>query len=155
MRMTDVYRPGEKIVLGSHAFSSEEIIRFASRYDPQPFHIDPEAAAHSLFGGLCASGWHTCAVWMRNFVDHWTAEAERLRGEGLQPPKLGPSPGFSKLQWLRPVFAGDTVRYTVTLSDTRSLASRPGWLLNNLICEGENQDGIPVLRFESKVLEFE
>jgi acyl dehydratase len=153
--MADVCEPGRKIAIGSHTFGSEEIIRFAKRYDPQPFHIDPEAAGRSLFGGLCASGWHTCAVWMRHFVDHWAEEAARLSREGREPPKLGPSPGFRKLQWLRPVFAGETISYFVTLSGSRHLASRPGWILNSLLCEGVNQDGIPVLRFESSVLEFE
>jgi acyl dehydratase len=117
--------------------------------------MDAEAAQHTLFGGLCASGWHTCAMWMRSFVDYWQSETARLVAEGKTPPKLGPSPGFRKLQWLRPVFAGDTVNYSVALLASRPLASRPGRLVNTILCEGTNQHGVPVLRFESSVLEFE
>ncbi|PZM13803.1 MaoC family dehydratase [Rhizobium tubonense] len=155
MRMTDLYEFGAKTEIGSYTFDEENIIRFASRFDPQPFHIDPEAAKRSLFGGHCASGWHTCAVWMKTFVAYWLQETARLERQGLKPPTLGPSPGFQKLQWLKPVFAGDTVTYSVTLTASRALASRPGWILNNILCEGENQHGVPVLRFESTVLEFE
>jgi acyl dehydratase len=155
MRMTDLYAFGSRTEIGSYTFDEENIVRFARRFDPQPFHIDPEAAKHSLFGGLCASGWHTCAVWMRSFVDYWSKETARLKSQGLEPPTLGPSPGFQKLQWLKPVYAGDTVTYAVTLLASRALASRPGWILNIILCEGENQHGVPVLRFESTVLEFE
>jgi len=155
MRMTDLYAFGARTEIGSYTFDEENIVRFASRFDPQPFHVDPEAAKRSLFGGLCASGWHTCAVWMRSFVDYWSKETARLKSQGLEPPTLGPSPGFQKLQWLKPVYAGDTVTYAVTLLASRALASRPGWILNSILCEGENQHGVPVLRFESTVLEFE
>ena len=155
MRMAELYTAGRKTDIGSYAFDAETIIRFAARFDPQPFHVDVEAARQSLFGGLCASGWHNCAAWMKTFVAHCGQEAARLTQEGLVPPTLGPSPGFQKLQWLKPVFAGDTVRYSVTLLSSRNLASRQGWILNSLLCEGENQDGVAVLRFESTVLEFE
>jgi acyl dehydratase len=155
MRMTDLYAFGARTEIGTYTFDEENIVRFARRFDPQPFHIDPEAARRSLFGGLCASGWHTCAVWMRSFVDYWSTETARLKSKGLEPPTLGPSPGFQKLQWLKPVYAGDTVTYSVTLLASRALASRPGWILNSILCEGENQHGVLVLRFESTVLEFE
>jgi acyl dehydratase len=153
--MADLYPTGARIALGSHRFTTEAIVRFASRFDPQPFHMDAEAARHSLFGGLCASGWHTCAAWMRTFVDHSNRESVRLQRDGQVVPKLGPSPGFKKLQWLRPVFAGDTIDYFVTLTASRPLASRSGWTLHSLFCEGENHDGVIVMRFESTVLEFE
>ena len=77
-----------------------------------------------------------------------------LAREGIAPPKLGPSPGFTKLSWLKPVFAGDTVTYSVTLLASRALASRPGRQINTILCTGENQNGEPVVRFESTVLEF-
>ncbi len=92
---------------------------------------------------------------MRTFLDYWEQETARLGGEGIAAPKLGPSPGFQKLQWLRPVFVDETVSYSVTLLASRPLASRPGWLLNTMLNEGVNQDGAPVIRFESSVLEFE
>lgn len=155
MRLGDLYPAGERIELGSRLFTAEDIVRFASSYDPQLFHVDAEAAKHTLFGGLCASGWHTCAVWMRCFVDHHTREVGRLTRDGIAAPKVGPSPGFRNLQWLRPVFAGDTIRYYATLTGSRALATRPGWRLVSMVNEGINQNGDPVMRFDGSVLEFE
>ena len=155
MKMSELYPVNRKTDIGTYRFDADSIIRFARRFDPQPFHVDAQAAKQSLFGGLCASGWHNCAAWMKTFVSYWTAETARLQSQGLTPPKLGPSPGFQNLKWLKPVFAGDTICYSVTLLSSRNLASRQGWILNSILCEGENQDGIPVLRFESTVLEFE
>jgi len=155
MRLEELYPAGERIALGSYLFAAEDIIRFASAYDPQPFHTDAEAAKHTLFGGLCASGWHTCAAWMRCFVDHHAGETARLTREGIAAPKVGPSPGFRNLQWLRPVFAGDTVRYFATLTGSRPLVTRPGWRLVSMVNEGVNQDDQPVMRFDGSVLEFE
>ncbi|NTG46496.1 MaoC family dehydratase [Agrobacterium rhizogenes] len=155
MKMMELYPTGERAEIGSHTFTAENIVHFASRFDPQIFHMDAEAAKETLFGGLCASGWHTCAAWMRTFIDYWKGETARLIAEGGKPPKLGPSAGFQKLQWLRPVFAGDTVTYGVTLLSSRPLASRPSWMLNTILCDGTNQHGVPVIRFESTVLEFE
>jgi acyl dehydratase len=86
MRMTDLYAFGARTEIGTYTFDEENIVRFARRFDPQPFHIDPEAARRSLFGGLCASGWHTCAVWMRSFVDYWSTETARLKSKGLPRP---------------------------------------------------------------------
>ena len=154
MKMTELYKIGETIEIGTRLFSAEDIIRFATKFDPQPFHMDADAARDTLFGGLCASGWHTCAGWMRTFVDYWAAETARLQAKSLTPPQLGPSPGFKNLAWLRPVYAGDSISYAVTLLSSRALESRPGWILNSILCEGRNQDGTPVVRFESTVLEF-
>lgn len=155
MKMSELYTIDERVEIGSHTFTPESIVRFASRFDPQIFHMDAEAAKGTLFGGLCASGWHSCSMWMRTFVDFWKGETIRLIAEGNTPPKLGPSPGFKTLQWLRPVFAGDTITYGVTLLASRPLASRPGWTLYTLACDGSNQHGMPALRFESTVLAFE
>lgn len=154
MRMADLYPAGQKIVLGSHRFTADDIIRYARQFDPQPFHVDADAARHSLFGGLCASGWHTCAAWMKTFLAFWAAECRRLEHEGKVPPRLGPSHGFRDLRWLKPVFAGDTITYSATLLDTREQASRPDRLLDTILCEGINQHGEPVIRFESSVMEF-
>ena len=155
MRMAEVYPVGQTVEIGSHTFTAEEIVRFARDFDPQRFHVDAEAAKDTLFGGLCASGWHTCAGWMKCFVTFWDGEYARLAAEGIDPPKLGPSPGFTRLRWLKPVFAGDTIRYTVTLVNARPLASRPGRILDTILCAGTNQHGEPVVRFESNVIEFE
>jgi len=155
MRMIELYPEGSRIVIGSKLFTAEDIIRFAEKFDPQPFHLDEEAAKDYVFGALCASGWHTCAQWMRVFLDFLAAEETRLKAEGIEPPKLGPSPGFRDLSWLKPVFAGDTVTYSVTMLESRPLASRPGWLINTNRTEGVNQNDEPVLRFTASVLEFE
>ncbi|WP_081744192.1 MaoC family dehydratase [Ensifer aridi] len=154
MTLAELYEAGRKVVIGSLTFAAEDIIRFARDFDPQPFHLDEEGAKQSLFGGLCASGWHTSAGWMQCFVRFWADEARRLAAEGLHAPKLGPSPGFRELKWLKPVYAGDTITYAVTLLEARIVASRPGWRINTILCEGENQHGEAVLRFESKVIEL-
>lgn len=155
MKLADLSPPGQTVVTGSLLFTAEDIIAFAEKYDPQPFHTDPEAAKNFVFGGLCASGWHTCAGWMKMFVSYWAKEHARLVAEGIEPPKLGPSPGFKKLQWLKPVYAGDTITYSVTLIESRPLMSRPGTLINLTANQGVNQKGETVLRFESTVLEFD
>jgi acyl dehydratase len=154
MRMAELYPFNEAVEIGSLTFTAEDIIRFARSFDPQPFHLDAELAKHALFGGLCASGWHSAAGWMKCFVPFWMRECKRLAKEGIVPPNLGPSPGFTKLAWLKPVFADDTITYSVTLLASRELASRPGRLVNTILCAGKNQNGEPVIRFESTVLEF-
>ncbi|MCQ4631054.1 MaoC family dehydratase [Shinella sp. CPCC 100929] len=154
MRMVELYALGQTVEIGSLTFTAEDIIRFAKNFDPQPFHLDEELAKEALFGGLCASGWHSSAGWMKCFVPFWLGECKRLVREGITPPNLGPSPGFTKLSWLKPVFAGDTITYSVTLLASRELTSRAGRLVNTILCAGKNQNGEPVIRFESTVLEF-
>ena len=154
MRMAELYASGASIEIGSLTFTADDIIRFARDFDPQPFHLDAELAKQALFGGLCASGWHSSAGWMKCFVPFWAGECRRLAAEGIAPPRLGPSPGFTNMRWLKPVFAGDTVTYSATLTASRELASRPDRLINTILCAGRNQDGEPVIRFESAVLEF-
>lgn len=155
MKLKDLSPPGHVVTIGSLLFSAEYIIAFARQFDPQPFHTDAEAAKNYVFGGLCASGWHTCAGWMKTYMAYWDGERARLMAEGLEPPKLGPSPGFKKLQWLKPVYAGDTVTYSVALIESRPLMSRPGTSINITANEGVNQKGEPVMRFEGSVLEFD
>jgi acyl dehydratase len=154
MRLAELNPIGTRIETGTLEFSADDIIRFAKKFDPQPFHMDAEAAKSYVFGGLCASGWHTCAGWMKMFLAHWKEEHVRLTREGIDPPKLGPSPGFKNLKWIRPVYAGDRITYFVTLTDARELASRPGTWLNSTFNEGVNQNGEKVLQFESSVMEF-
>jgi acyl dehydratase len=155
MKLMDLSPPGQKIVIGSLLFTAEDIIAFAKKFDPQPFHTDAEAAKNYVFGGLCASGWHTCAGWMKTYIAYRDQERARLLAEGIEPPKFGPSPGFKKLQWLKPVYAGDTITYSTSLIDSRPLMSRPGTFLSTSANEGVNQKGETVLRFQGSVLEFE
>jgi acyl dehydratase len=147
----DDLRPGMVQDFGTHTFSAEEIVRFARAFDPQPFHVDPEAARHSLFGSLCASGWHTGSVWMKRLVanrDRVVAEAVRA---GRPVAQVGPSPGFKNLKWTKPVYVGDTIRYASTILDTRPSASRPGWGLAFHRNTGVNQHGEEVFSFEGAV----
>lgn len=131
----------EAFPLGSHTFTEEEIIRFGKLYDPQYFHIDPEAARESHFGGLVASGWHTVSVGHRRMVDALEAEEQRLRGLGEEPGVSGPSPGVNKMDFKAPVRPGDTVTYTLTVTNKRPSNSIPGWgILFNTI-EAHNQRG--------------
>lgn len=100
---------------GNYAVTREEMIDFASQYDPQPFHLDDEAAARTHFGRLSASGWHTGSMAMRMIVDNM--KDRRQAGLG--------SPGIEALRWLMPVFAGDTLRCESEILDKRRSASRP------------------------------
>jgi acyl dehydratase len=140
--------PGEKFPLGSHAFTEAEIIAFAKLYDPQYFHLDPEAAKHSHFGGLVASGWHTVSVGQRYMVDALFAEEERLRGIGKEPGVSGPSPGVNIMEFKVPVRPGDRVDYSLVVTSKRPSNSIPGWgLLFNTI-EAVNQRGETVYHAE-------
>ncbi len=129
----------EAFPLGAHTFTEEEIIRFGRLYDPQYFHVDPEAAKASHFGGLVASGWHTVSVGHRRMVDALAAEEQRLRGLGEEPGVSGPSPGVNTMDFKAPVRPGDTVTYTLTVTGKRPSNSIPGWglLFNRL--EAVNQ----------------
>ncbi|WMT86028.1 MaoC family dehydratase [Pelagibacterium sp. 26DY04] len=127
--------------LGGHTFTQAEIIRFGKLYDPQYFHVDPEAARHSHFGGLVASGWHTVSVGHRLMVDRLEAEEDIVRAEGGEPGVSGPSPGVNRMDFKAPVRPGDTVSYTLTVTGKRPSNSIPGWgLLFNLL-EAHNQHG--------------
>ncbi|MCS6761498.1 MAG: MaoC family dehydratase [Candidatus Devosia symbiotica] len=124
----------EVFSLGNHTFTADEIVAFATLYDPQYFHLDAEAAKHSHFGGLVASGWHTISVGHRMMVDTLFAEEERLRAMGLKPGISGPSPGVNTMDFKVPVRPGDTVSYELVVTHKRRSNSIPGWglLFNRL-----------------------
>lgn len=152
MTLDDYFRLGETITLGSHRFEAEEIKAFAAKYDPQRFHMDEKEAEHSVFGRLCASGWHTAATWMKyNLAKREDAGTGEWAGPGPQP-EFGPSPGFQNLKWLKPVYAGETITFTRRALAHRALASRPGWRLLTIVCEAHDSTGAKVLEFESAVL---
>jgi acyl dehydratase len=142
---------GEEQELGSFTFSADDIVRYARTYDPQPFHLDAEAAKNSLFGGLCASGWHTGAVWMKLMVAYRERLAVEALRRGERPACLGPSPGFKNLKWLKPVYAGDTITYRSTLTGTRASVTRPGWGLAFHHHKGFNQLGEEVFSYDGTV----
>lgn len=124
--------------LGSHTFTQDAIIAFAKQFDPQPFHIDPEAARQSSFGGLVASGWHTAAMVMRLLVDA-AVDLEASLG----------SPGFDDLAWLKPVRPGDTIRARMTCTEKTPSRSRPGIGSGRFLIEAFNQKDELVMRYTS------
>jgi len=143
---------GLAVELGSHEFTRDNVLKFARKFDPQPFHIDDEAAARGPFGKLAASGWHTAASWMKCYVASNAAAEAGRKAQGRTPMPVGPSPGFTNLKWLKPVYPGDTVTYRSTVTGKRELASRPGWGIVMSLNEGFNQHGELVFSFEGKVL---
>ena len=132
------FQVGQVFELGSRTLSEEEIIEFAKEFDPQPFHIDPEKAKDSFFGGIVASGWHTCAVYMRLLVDNFASKASSLG-----------SPGVDDLRYLKPVHPGDTLRARFTIAETIPTKSRPDRGLLKARAEMLNQHDEPVLSFIS------
>lgn len=150
--LDDFLQIGETVVIGSHTFEAEEIKTFARKFDPQPFHLDEDAARNSVFGALCASGWHTVAIWMRVNLLYQQAEGERpWTGDGPRPA-FGPSPGFRKLRWLKPTFAGTTLTYSRRAMHLRGHPARPEWNVLTSLCEAYDEAGSKVLEFESDVL---
>ena len=131
------FRPGDRIEMGRHTFTPEEIIAFARQFDPQPFHVDPEAAKQSFFGGLIASGWHTCAVGMRLTVESHVSKSASLG-----------SPGLDNIRWLKPVRAGDTIAYSRVVLESRASESRPGVGLVKSRWEAVNEAGETVMTME-------
>jgi acyl dehydratase len=149
MRFFEDIRVGERFEVGSHTFTADGIKAFASKFDPQLFHMDEEAAKRSHFGALCASGWQTASVWMRLMVEHQRREDDARRASGQTIATLGPSPGFRELKWLKPVYVGDTITYATEVVDLRASNSRPGWGLMSIRNTGTNQKGEPVISFVS------
>jgi acyl dehydratase len=143
---------GEITDLGQHTFTREGIIAFAREFDPQPFHLDEEAAKASLFGGLCASGWHTAAHFIRGVVTTRFAANAAVRAEGRRLPAYGPSPGYRDLRWFKPVFVGDTIRYRARLAEKIDLKSRPERGLLASLVQGCNQKGEIVFAVMSQIL---
>jgi acyl dehydratase len=133
-RYWDDYEVGAKFPLGSTTFTADEIVKFAREFDPQSFHLDPEAAKQSLFGGVIASGWHVTAKLMRlfvdNYVDHRTA--------------LG-SPGVDEVRWLKPVRPGDTITAWLECAGKVPSRSRPEMGVVHEHWRATNQKGELVL----------
>lgn len=142
---------GARTRLGAYSFRAEEIIAFARKWDPQPFHVDPAAAARTHFGGLAASGWHTAAIWGRLNAQMIGREHEAMRRRGEKVPRIGPSPGFKDLKWLRPVLDGDTLNFESEVVAKKPSASRPEWGLVFTHETGTNQRGILAFEFTNCV----
>ena len=122
---------------GAKTVTREAVLAFASEFDPQPFHLDDEAAEASLFGRLSASGWHTCAMTMRMICDDHLLEAASLG-----------SPGIDSLRWTRPVYPGDTLRVRLEVLEARPMGSRPDVGLVRSRWQVMNQNDEVVLTME-------
>ena len=141
--MPDLYfedfSAGQVHELGSVEVTESAIVDFARQFDPQPFHLDPEAAKESVFGGLIASGWHTGAMWMRLYVDSL-----------LGGPASQGSPGIEELRWLAPVRPGDTLHGRLTVLETRHSERRPGRGTVRIRGKMVNQEAVTVLSLVSR-----
>ena len=142
MRYFEDLEIGAETYFGSYEVTREEVLEFARKYDPQPFHLSDEAAAKTHFGRMSASGWHTCAMTMaviaRKVVDSDQAG-------------LG-SPGIDELRWLKPVYPGDTLHVRGKIVDKTPSRSRPEMGSFRTETTVTNQDDAPVMRFTSIVL---
>lgn len=133
---------GRETLFGHYDVTREEVLEFARKYDPQPFHLSDEAAAKTHFGRLAASGWHTCAMTMAVIV-----------GKLNQEPQAGlGSPGVDELRWLKPVYPGDrlTVRGRIVETIPSRSKSHIGVVRTEMTVT--NQDEVPVMRFISMVM---
>jgi acyl dehydratase len=133
-RYFEDYAPGVTHQFGSIAVEEDEVIRFARRYDPQPFHTDPEAARSSIYGGLIASGWHTAGLMMRLAVEHYFSDVSSLG-----------SPAVDELRWPRPVRPGDTLSVRATVLAARRSQSKPDRGIVHTFIEVLNQRGDVVM----------
>jgi acyl dehydratase len=133
-RYFEDYPPGAVFTAGAMPVTAAEILEFARKYDPQPMHTDPEAAAKGRFGGLIASGWHTGAMMMRLFADNF-----------LSPESSIASPGLDELRWLQPVRPGDVLSLRVTILEARRSKSRPEQGTVRSLVEVLNQRGEAVM----------
>lgn len=140
---------GVKTDLGTYTFTEEAIVAFAKKWDPQPVHIDPIAAQSGPYGGLIASGWHVCVIWMRKIVDNrFGRDSEESEDSGqAEGQRQGVSPGFLDLNWHAPVRPGDTLHYFTTTHEKVELKSRPDMGIIRTYNEAINQDGVRVMSF--------
>jgi len=138
---------GRRREVGSFTFTADEIKRFASKYDPQRFHLSEEEGRKSLFGGLAASGWHVASVCMKLMVTSMQRLAREAVARGETVVAGGPSPGFRDLRWIKPVMAGDTISFVSEVEGLRPSASRPEWGIVEIRNTGTNQRGEVVFSY--------
>ena len=129
------YAPGTTYECGSVSVDQASIVAFGQEFDPQPFHVDPVAAAAGPFGGLIASGWHTAALVMRLLVENYLSAESSLGSAGLD-----------ELRWPHPVRPGDTLRVRATVAEARRSLSKPDRGIIKTVVEAVNQDGRTVMR---------
>lgn len=132
---------GDETRFGRREITRDEIVDFARRFDPQPFHLDEAAGRASLLGGLAASGWHSASLLMRMTCDGWLNDTTCLGG-----------PGVEEMRWLRPVFPGDVLTASRAVLDARPLASKPGVGVVRFLMSVFNQRDEPVLTQRNPIL---
>lgn len=137
----DDVKVGQVLQLGSRTITRDEIIAFAREFDPQPFHLDEEAAKASIYGGLLASGWHTAAILMRLLYDGFVKDAASMG-----------SPGVDEVRWLKPVRPGDTLTARFTVLETIPSRSKPDRGIVRSLSEMLNQHGETVLTMKGMSL---
>ena len=142
MRYFEDLEIGAETHFGSYDVTREEVLDFARKYDPQPFHLSDEEAAKTHFGRLAASGWHTCAMTMAVIARHVVDEEQAGLG----------SPGVDELRWLKPVYPGDTLHVRGEIVEKTPSRSRPEMGSFRSRMTVTNQDDVPVMQFTSIVL---
>lgn len=143
MRYLEDFKAGDVQRFGSYSMTKEEVVEFATRFDPQPFHIDEAAGAgHPMFKKLAASGWHTAAATMRMIVDH---------NESLGVASLG-SPGLDQINWPAPTYPGDTLSVQTEIVEVRPSNSRPEMGIVKTRTTTLNQDGRVVMTFTANAM---
>lgn len=133
-------KPGDRFTSGEHPLDEAQIIDFAARFDPQPFHLDPEAAKRTFFQGLAASGWHTASITMRLLVDSGMPLADGVIGSG------------GELSWPRPTRPGDVLHVESEVVEVIPSRSKPGRGMVQMRCETVNQHGDVLQRFSPKLV---
>lgn len=142
MRYFDDIEVGDETLFGQYDVTREEVLEFARKYDPQPFHLSDEAAAKTHFGRLAASGWHTCAMTMAVIARYVVKEEQAGLG----------SPGVDEVRWLKPVYPGDRLTVRGTVVDMTPSRSKPHIGVIRTRTVASNQDGADVMSFTSIVM---
>ena len=137
-RYFEDYVPGSVFEYGKIMLSEEEIVQFAEQFDPQFIHTDPHAAVEGPFAGLIASGWHTAAVMMRLFVDHYLSHIASMA-----------SPGIDELRWSRPVRPGDSLSIRVAVLEANRSRSKPDRGMVRSLIEVLNQNREVVMSLQA------
>jgi acyl dehydratase len=128
------FKAGDVAEYGPRTVTREEIVAFAAEFDPQPMHLDEEAARHTMLGGLAASGWHTCCILMRMLTDGFLLDAASMG-----------APGVDEVKWLKPVRPGDSLTVRGTVQSVRASQTRPDRGFVHLLWEVSNQRGEKVM----------
>lgn len=136
MRYFEDFKPGDVMTHEGIRLTEHEIVEFAGKYDPQPFHTDPAAAAETIYGGLIASGWQTASTTMRMMYESFIKDSASMG-----------SPGLDTIRWLKPVRPGDTLTLRVTVKETRRSKSKPDRGIVYSSTETLNQHGDVVMTF--------